>query len=152
MAWRHRWLERVDRWQAVQWGWVTLATTPMLFAAAAAAGAQDGRPVNFNGGLGMPAVVYAFWEPLVAWGIIAGLLVIFRERFNRPSAHWQAWSGQAYGAFIVHAPIMVALAVASADWPLPPLVKFAVIGSAGVVASFIVAAMLLKVPGARRVL
>jgi surface polysaccharide O-acyltransferase-like enzyme len=152
MAWRYRWLERVDRRQAVQWGWVTLATMPMLFVTAALTGALDGRPVNFNGGLGMPAVVYAFWEPLVAWGLIAGLLVVFRNRFNRPSAHWQAWSGQAYGAFIVHAPIMVALAVASANWPLPPLVKLAVIGSAGVVASFIVAAMLLKVPGARRVL
>jgi surface polysaccharide O-acyltransferase-like enzyme len=136
----------------VQWGWVTLATMPMLFVGAALAGALGGGPVNFNGGLGMPAVVYAFWEPLVAWGIIAGLLVVFRARFNRPSAHWQAWSGQAYGAFIVHAPILVALTVASANWPLPPLVKSALVGSAGVVASFIVAAMLLRVPGTRRVL
>jgi hypothetical protein len=42
--------------------------------------------------------------------------------------------------------------VASANWPLPYLVKFAVIGTAGVVAFFIVAVRLLKVPGARRVL
>lgn len=152
VASRHRWLEQVDRRQAVLWGGVALATLPLLFVAAALAGALDGRPVDFSGGLGMPAVVYAFWEPLVAWGIIAGLLVIFRRRFNRPSAHWQAWAHQAYGAFIVHAPIVVALAVVSASWPLPPLVKFVVIGSAGVVASFAVAAMLLRLPGVRRVI
>jgi fucose 4-O-acetylase-like acetyltransferase len=152
VAWQHRWLERVDRRQAVQWGWVTLATLPLLFVAAALAGALEGRPVNFSGGLGMAAVVYAFWEPLVAWGIIAGLLAVFRARFNRPSAHWQAWGGQAYGAFIVHAPIVVALAVASASWQLPPLVKFAVVGSGVVVASFVVAALLLRLPGVRRII
>ncbi len=152
VAARHRWLERVDRRQAAQWRRVTLVTLPLLFVAAALAGALKGRPVDFAGGLGLPAVVYAFWEPLVAWGIIAGLLTTFRERFNHPHARWQAWGAQAYGAFIVHAPIVVALAVATANWRLPPLVKFAAIGSAGVAASFVVAALLLKVPGLRRVL
>jgi surface polysaccharide O-acyltransferase-like enzyme len=152
VAWPHRWLERADRRQAVQWGWVTLAKLPLLFVAAELAGALEGRPVNFSGGLGVPAVVYAFWEPLVAWGIIAWLLVVFRARFDRPSAHWQAWGGQAYGAFIVHAPIVVALARASANWTLPPLIKFAAIGSGGVVSSFVVAAVLLRLPGLRRVI
>jgi hypothetical protein len=151
-AWQHRWLERVDHRQARHWRRVTLATLPLLFVVAALSGALEDGPVDFTGGLGMPAVVYAFWEPLVAWGIIACLLVVFRERFNRPSAHWQAWSGQAYAAFIVHAPIVVALAVASANSRLPPLLKFVLIGSGGVVASFAVAALLLRLPVVRRVL
>ena len=47
---------------------------------------------------------------------------------------------------MVHALIVGALAVASANWPWPPLLKLAVVGSSGVLASFVVAAMLLRLP------
>jgi peptidoglycan/LPS O-acetylase OafA/YrhL len=151
-AWRHRWLERVERQQAKYWGWVSLATAPWLFGVAVWAGILQGRPIDFNGGLGLPAVVYAFWEPLVAWGIIALLLVVFRKRFDAPSRHWQAWGAQAYCAFIVHAPVLVGLSVALAPWQAPPLLKFAAVGLGSTALSFAVAAMLLRVPGAQRVI
>lgn len=152
VAARHRWLERVDRRQALAWRTVTLLTIPVLFIVAALSGALEGRPVDFNGGLGWPAIVYAFWEPFVAWGVIAWLLVVFRERFDAPGPMWLQWGAQAYGAFIVHAPIVVGLAVALAGWAAPPLLKFAVVGAGGIAGSFAVAAALLKLPGARRVL
>jgi fucose 4-O-acetylase-like acetyltransferase len=152
VASHHRWLERVERRQALRWAGVTLSVIPLLFVAAAFAGALDGRAVNFSGGLGLPAVVYAFWEPLVAWGVIATLLVVFRDRFNAPSAAWQGWSAQAYGAFIVHAPVLVGLSVALAGWAAPPALKFVLVGAGAVVASFAVAAALLRVPGAHRVI
>lgn len=149
---RHRWLERLERQQASLWAWLSLGTVPLLFIAAAFSGALQGKVVNFNGGLGRPAIVYAFWEPFVAWGVIATLLVLFRERFNTPSPTWQSWGTQAYGAFIVHAPILVGLSVAIAGWALPPALKFAIVGVAATVGSFAVAAGLLKLPGLRRVI
>jgi surface polysaccharide O-acyltransferase-like enzyme len=108
--------------------------------------------VNFNGGLDLPAIIYAFWEPFVAWGIIASLLVVFRERFNAPSAVWKRWGAQAYGAFIVHAPIVVALSVALSSATIPPALKFIIVGASSIVASFVVAAAVLRLPGARRVI
>ena len=151
-AWRHRWLERVERAQALPWGCVGLAVLPTLFVAAALAGGLSGRPVNFNGGGSLPAVVYAFWEPFIAWGVIAMLLWQFRVRFNRASARWQGWADRAYGAFIVHAPVIVALSVAGRGWDAPPLLKFAVVSVAGTVLSFAVAGALRRIPGARRVI
>ena len=53
---------------------------------------------------------------------------------------------------MVHALIVGALAVTSANWPWPPLLKLAVVGSGGVLASFVVAAMLLRFPRVRRVI
>jgi hypothetical protein len=149
---RHRWLEKVERQQAITWAWVTFFTLPLLFVAAALSGALEGRPVNFNGGLGLPAVAYAFWEPFVAWGVMATLLLLFRERFNVPSAAWQAWGALAYGAFIVHAPVVVGASVVLAAWDAWPLIKFGVVGSVSVIASFALASLLLRLPGARRVL
>lgn len=147
-----RWLERVSAQQARGWGIVSLLAVPCLFVAAAMAGALEGKPVNFNGGLGLTAVVYAFWEPLVAWGIIASLLHVFRTRFNCPSERWSRWSSNAYGAFIVHAPILVGLSVLAAGWQGPALLKFVVIAAASTVVSFWIAGWLRKVPGAARVL
>ncbi len=148
----HAWLERLERQEAMRWARVTLATIPVLFVAAAWMGALGGKPVNFNGGLGLPAIVYAFWEPFVAWGVIAWLLVVFRQRFNAPNAHWERWGTQAYGAFIVHAPILVGMGVALADWAAPPLLKFAVVGASAIAASFAVAGGLRRMPGVRRVI
>lgn len=147
-----RWLERVTAQQARGWGLVALLVGPVLFLTAALSGALEGRPVDFNGGLGLPAIVYAFWEPFVAWGVIAALLYRFRTHFNHPSERWSRWSAQAYGAFVVHAPVLVGLAVLAAPWQAPALLKFVVVAAAATVASFWIAAGLRRLPGARHVL
>lgn len=152
MAWPHRWLERVERRQALPWACVSLIVLPMLFVAAALSGGLSGRPVNFNSGWSLPAVVYAFWEPFIAWGVIAMLLWQFRTRFNHASDRWQGWADRAYGAFIVHAPVIVALSVALRGWDAPPLVKFIVVATGGTVLSFVLAGALRRIPGARRVI
>ncbi len=152
VAANYRWLERVERRQARGWLWVSLATIPILFVAAAFAGTIHGKPVNFNGGLGLPAIVYAFWEPFVAWGIIASLLVVFRDHFNAPSPLWRRFGEQAYGAFIVHAPVVVGFSIALSGWTAPPALKFAVVGSAAITASFALAAALRRLPLAQNVL
>ena len=147
-----RWLERVTPAQARTWGAVSLLTLPVLFVTVALAGALDGRPVDVNGGLGLPAVVYAFWEPLVAWGVMAALLVGFRRHGNRPSARWARWNGQAYAAFVLHAPVLVGTSVLAAGWHAPALLKFVAVSMAATVASFGLAALLRRLPGVTRVL
>jgi hypothetical protein len=131
---------------------VALYTVPLLVATAAATGALAGRPVNFNGGLGLAAVVYAFWEPFVAWGVIARLVVGWRDRPGVPSARWGGWNANAYGAFILHAPVITGLAVALAGWGAPAPLKFALVLAAGTVLSFTLAGWLRRLPGARQVL
>lgn len=150
-AWHHRWLERIPPALARRWGRIALWTVPVLVATSAATGALAGRAVNFNGGLGVAAVVYALWEPFVAWGLIARLLVRFqRDRASPP--WWDGWNSAAYGAFVLHAPVITGLAVAIAGWSLPPVLKFAVVLVLGTVLSFGMAAALRQLPGARRLL
>jgi len=147
-----RWLERVAPEQARSWGVVSLMTIPLLPLGAALSGAMAGKSVDFNGGLSAASILYAFWEPFVAWGIMAILLVRFRHRFNVPSPRWKRWGEEAYGAFFVHAPIVVALSVLIAPWPAPPLLKFCLVAIAGTVLSFMAARALRLLPGVARVL
>lgn len=147
-----RWLERVSSEQARVWGIISLASIPLLPLGAALSGALEGRSVDFNGGLSAAAVLYAFWEPFVAWGIIALLLVQFRQRFNAQSLRWKRWGEEAYGAFVVHAPVVVALSVLLAPWSTPPLLKFGLVAGLGTALSFLLARALRALPGVARVL
>jgi hypothetical protein len=48
------------------------------------------------------AFLYAFWEPFIAWGIIAALLLWFRGHLNQPSATWEWLGRRAYAVYIIH--------------------------------------------------
>ena len=143
-----RWLERITRAEAKPWMIVSVLAIPMLPVALKLAGGT----ANFATGWSFAAIAYAFWEPFIAWGIIAGLLWLARERFNQHHPFWQALGERAYGAYIVHPPIIVGIAVALLGWEAPPMVKFAAVAMCGIVGSFAVAGLLLRVPGAKRVL
>jgi hypothetical protein len=58
----------------------------------------------------------------------------------------------AYGAYLVQAPVLVALALALRAVPLPSAAKLLILLPAGVAACFGLAALLLRIPALRRVL
>jgi surface polysaccharide O-acyltransferase-like enzyme len=152
VAWQYRWLERIERKHAVTWGWIALAAFPVLPVVGVVTGRFSGDASKLAGGWAPADVVYAFWEPFMAWGIIALLLWQFRVRFNHPSARWDGWAANAYGAYIVHAPVVVALCIGLRDWSAPTIIKFTLVSCAAITISFSIARVLKMLPGANRVL
>lgn len=105
------------------------------------------------GGWSWPALVHAFWDPLIAWGMIMTLLVAFQHRaawFSAPL--WRKLSERAYTIYVIHPPVLVALALAWRSVEAPALVKFVLTGTATCLACYLLAGMILRIPGARRVL
>jgi peptidoglycan/LPS O-acetylase OafA/YrhL len=107
---------------------------------------------NFTGGHTWPAILYAFWEPLVAWGLIALWLVVFKASMNQPSAFWNWLNRRAYAVYILHPPVLVALALLLHSWSAPALVKFAVTGTLTCIATWLVADLFVRLPGVRKVI
>lgn len=146
-----RWLERlparsVQRWRRV--AWCALPALPIVSLAAPWVDAFRGPP---EGGWNLQAAVYALWEPLVACGLILALLQRFQRRFQRLSGLRQSLARRAYAIYVIHPPVLVAIALAWKDVPAPALLKFAVTGSLGCAGCYALAGMLLKLPGTRRV-
>ena len=141
-----RWLERVDGRLARPWLIVAALALPALPAAVVLGGAL-GAATGVAGGLSLPAIVYAFWEPLVAWGIILGLLWQFRLRWNdaTPASLWLA--RRAYAVYVIHPPLLVALALMLGGWAAAPLV-----GAAGCVVCWLLADLVLRLPRVQQVL
>jgi len=151
-AWRHRWLERIERQHAMPWVWVTLGALPVLPAVAAFTGLFSGAASELSAGGLIADAVYALWEPFVAWGIIAGLLWQGRRRFDTPHPRLQRWAKAAYGAYIVHPPVVVGLCLTLHEWVAPAGIKFLLVSVLSVLASFFIASWMRRIPGAGRVL
>lgn len=106
---------------------------------------------NFNTGFSWAAFLYAFWEPFVAWGLIAAWLLLFRQHVNKPAALWDWLSRRAYTVYIIHPPVLVGIALALHGWAAPALVKFGVVGLLACAAAWLAADPLVRMPGVRRV-
>ena len=107
-AWRYDWLRRLEWKHARPMVAGLVLTWPLILIAILLAQAWYGPgKSNFGGGHSWPAVVYALWEPFVAWGLIAAWLLVFRACMNRPSKLWSWLNRRAYAVYIIHPPVLV---------------------------------------------
>jgi glucan biosynthesis protein C len=104
------------------------------------------------GGLNYESLVYAAWEPFVGVGMIIGLLVLFRTKFNNQGGLAKAMSADAYTVYIIFAPAIVILSLAMANISLHPLAKFALVSLAAVPLCFVVGHYIRKIPFAKNIL
>ena len=148
MAARAQLLERVTFVAARPWALVSLLLFFLLPIIIVARGDQG----SFTGGWTLNSLFYALWDPFIAWGIILMLLWSFRTYFPNANGLTARWAKQAYGAYIVHPPVLVGLSLLARAWTLPPLLKFGVVGLAACAGSFAVASVLMLIPGLKRIL
>jgi peptidoglycan/LPS O-acetylase OafA/YrhL len=134
-------------WRRV--AWLALPTLPVL--------AWFGPSVEVlkpgpEGGWNLPSLVYAFWEPLVAWGVIAALVHQFHVRINTASRWWRSLGRRAYAMYVIHPPVLVGVALAWRTVEAPALVKFGVTGASACVLCFWLSGALLRIGLVRRVM
>jgi len=149
VAERYGWLENVKRRHAMPWLIALVVAIPLL-PVALILGEALGQ-TNFATGFSFPAVFYAFWEPVVAWGVIAGALWYFPLKWGERDRRWGFLSRQSYGAFILHPPVIVSVALLMEPLPFPAIVKFPLLVAAGTVISFALAWAMRKLPLVRNV-
>ncbi len=151
-AWRNEWLRQLEWRHARPWLWTLLAAWPLLPLTIALAIKFIGLgKANFSGGLSWPAIVYAFWEPFVAWGLIAAWLLVFRARLNQPSALWSWLNRRAYAVYIIHPVVLVGVSLLLRGWIAPALVKWGLVGALACIACWLAADPLVRLPGVRRI-
>jgi len=151
-AWRYDWLRQLT-WKKARTGIIAMVIAwPLMPIGIAVAHTLYGAgKANFSGGLSWTAILYALWEPFVAWGLIAAWLLLFRARMNQASAFWNWLNRRAYAVYIIHPPVLVAIALLLHGWVAPALVKFAIVGLLASAATWLASDPLVRLPGVRRV-
>ncbi|MHC4630323.1 MAG: acyltransferase family protein [Planctomycetota bacterium] len=153
VAYRRNWLMRIDDAVGKFWLSIGIIFIVVLFPAMfVAGGAFEGDVSSFAGGFHWQCLAYSVWEQFIGVAMVIGLSVLFRERLNRQGKLARIMSASSYTAYIVHAPVLVLLALAIRSITLYPLLKFALAGLIAVPLCFALGNFIRQLPLARRIL
>jgi surface polysaccharide O-acyltransferase-like enzyme len=152
-AYRRNWLVRIPdalgKFCAGAAVFLVLILFPVLFVSG---GAMSGDISAFVGGFHWQCFALAAWEQFTGVAMIIALLFISRKWFNRQGSISKAMSASAYTAYIIHAPVIILVAIALRNISLYPLLKFPLAVIIAVPACFALANVIRKLPLARRIL
>ncbi|MFC2046030.1 acyltransferase family protein [Chloroflexota bacterium] len=153
IAYRGDWFQKISVATGKVWLGIVLflilVVFPILFALS---GALEGNTDAVTGGLTWQSFAFSVWEEFICVGMIIVLLVWFREKFNRQGAVAKAMSDSTFAVYFIHAPVLVFLALALRGVSLYPLLKFALVAPVAVALCFVLAYLLRRLPGVRRIL
>jgi len=134
-------------------GWVGGLGAVLGFATWLVAGhIAEGRVNLLIGGIGPPAMLYAVGESLLCVGISIALVVGFQRRAWTSGPISSAVADGAFATYVLHAPVIVVLALVLACLAAPPLVKLALAVTLAMPCCFALGILAHRTPVLRRIL
>jgi glucans biosynthesis protein C len=123
------------------------------FALLSLGGALHGNLDAYRGGWHWPALFKNVWEAFVCVAVSVGLVVLYRDHFDRQGRLTRFLSDNAFAVFVFHPPILIAVTRLLHDLPASPWLKFLAATVLGTIASFLFAALVARrIPILRAVL
>lgn len=151
IAWRNHWFEQLTENRGALWSAVVVALLALCPVVLYLGGAVEDYTV-FMGGFTWQSLFYAAWEQFICVGMVISLSVLFRRIFDHQGAFAQSLSRSAYTVYVIHAPVIIFLALALRNITLYPLFKFLLVAPIAVALCFLTANLVRKLPLARNVL
>jgi peptidoglycan/LPS O-acetylase OafA/YrhL len=145
MAERRGWLDALTRAHVRVWVPVLVFVVIALVALIAVLLPRGPSAIApFVGGMHVEALALALLESLFCVGASVTALVLFRERYPGDSPWAKALAPDAYAVYVLHAPVIVAFALAARGAELGPWIKFALLTACGVAACFALSHFVLR--------
>ncbi len=109
--------------------------------------------VDFSGKWNWQSAAFCLWESFTCIAVSFGLLVLYRRYFDARGRLAGLLSDNAFGVYVFHPPIVIAIARLMHGLAWPPLAKFGLLTAASALVSFAICAVLLRrLPLLRRIL
>lgn len=138
------------RARAIRWtGWLTSAACLGLIVSGVTAGTDLEA---YMGGGTWQSLLLALLEGPVVVCLSLWLVDVFHRRLDHQGALARGLGRAAYATFFIHQLVLVGLVLAVRQVVWPPEVEFAIVTSLGLVISFGLGALLVRLPGLSRVL
>lgn len=151
LAARKHWLEKISLRKATGWFAASLVAFPFIIFAFLLVNKHPEELSNFMGGWEPASLVLAFWESILCVGIGMFLLIVFREKGNSTGKFWQQTSADSYLVYTIHAVVVVAATIGLETIRLAAFPKFIIATTCSISTSFLLAFLLRKIPGVRRI-
>lgn len=107
---------------------------------------------NFNGGWNVLNLCYSFYEQIIGVCIMVALTGISKYKWNTPSKFLTTLSRSAFAVYIFHPLVIIGISLLLSSWMVSPVIKLAILAPCAVVGSFLLAAIIVKIPGVNRVI
>jgi peptidoglycan/LPS O-acetylase OafA/YrhL len=152
IAYRGDWLRRISTTTGMLWLTIGVAASAALYLVRTFSPETWRDVVNTGEGLNAESLIYPAWEALICAGLSVGLIVLFRERFNRAGTLLTAMAAASYTAYILHWMVVVFTQMGLEGVAIPILAKFLIVTAVGVVLAFWLGHLARRVPGLRIIL
>jgi len=151
-AYRQNWFLGIPTATGKVWLGIAIICILLLPVVFVLGGVLEGNTGPFLGGVHWQSFALSLWEQFLCMGMVVGLLVLFRERLNHQGRLAKDMAASAYTVFLIHAPVIVFLALALRGINLHPLLKFVLVAPVAVAICFILASFIRKLPLLRDIL
>ena len=100
-------------------------------------GALEGKLYLYGGGWHWQTAGIDVWRSFTCIALTLGLITLYRDRFNGENAVSRFLTRNAFGVYVFHPPILIAVTRALQYWPADVAVKFLVASVLAVTATFL---------------
>ncbi len=152
-AWRRDWLLRVPSQFGMRWFKLALIGGTLAWFAFALAVVKTKSEAQVSGGFTWQSAGLSIWESFFCVGVCLGLLVLFREKFNRRGRITRWLSDNCFAVYFFHTPVLIAVTLAVGGFGAPKPVKFLCASILGVTLTYLASSLVLRrIPILKRVL
>ena len=152
IAFQNNWLKSVSLKKGVRWFAFAQILILVVLPLVVYFGGKENGTEAFSGGFTWQSFSYAVWEQLTGFSLIIGLTGIFKKYFNGQGKIAKQLSESAYGVFVFHAPILVAISALFLDWQIPQILKFVSLSPIALLTCFGFARLAKKLPILNKIL
>lgn len=108
--------------------------------------------ITDTGGFNWRSLVWSTWEAFICIGMCVGLVILFRELFNKKSQFMSALSDSVYTVYIIHLLVVVGLQFSIVSLAVSPFIKFTLVTLVGIPLCFALGYFIKKLPFTKRIL
>ncbi len=152
IAYRRNWLLSMPDATGRLWLGIAIVVILLFWPIMMAGGAMSGDITPFMGGGTWQSLAYALWESFICAGMSIGVVYVFRGWANSQGTISKFLVPNAYAAYLIHGPIIVAVAYAASGIDLYPLLKWVLVACVAVPLCFALGELIRNLPYTRRVL
>ena len=151
VAYKNNWLDSITLKTGKKWFLFAQFVLFIVFPSVFILGGSFEEADLFMGGGTWQSAGYAILEQVLGFSLIIGLLGLAGKSVNRQVNFARQLSGSAYGVFVFHAPVIVAVSAFFVSWQISPLLKFIFLAPLALIACFLIAWLAKKIPFSRNV-
>lgn len=145
-AYREGWTFAIPKAVAKLWSNIAVLTIILLpVAIFVTNGTQFSEGLKiFSGGLTLASLIGSIWEAFMCVSMCIALLALFKNRFSSQGRIAKVMADNSFTVYLIHIPIIVFLQYLLIGVTIDPLIKFTIVGAAGIPLVFVISHFLIR--------